>query len=121
MDVQSLAQSVVQTPPSTPVPPNSVGAAPPATDVQSNVLKGAAAGSGTTDDTTLQKTIQKLFAPSVANVDVSFRVVHDPNEIVTVFTNRDTGQEIAQFPPEIMVQLAEFFQKIAGAVMDRKV
>jgi len=121
MDVHS----VLQTP-----PPGSLVSSP-GTDPNAS-LAGAAAVSPvgangsttpaqqTLEDSTLQKTIQKLFAPSVASVDVSFRIVHDPNEIVTVFTNHDTGEEIAQFPPEIMVQLAEFFQKIAGAVMDRK-
>ena len=121
MDVHSALQTP---PPGTLAPPAGTGATgqlvsaaavnpPPAT--------GPTAPNGPPgEETTLQRTIQKLFAPTVAAVDVSFRVTHDPNEIVTVFTNHDTGEEIAQFPPEIMVQIAEFFQKIAGAVMDRK-
>lgn len=69
-------------------------------------------------DKTLHKALSQL-AGNGANVSVSFRVVHHPNEIVTVFTNNDTGQEIVQFPPETMILIAQFFDKLAGAVLDR--
>ena len=53
------------------------------------------------------------------DIEVTFRVEHDPNQVVTVFRDANTGKEIAQFPPEVMIQLAEFFQHLAGAVVDR--
>ncbi|HEX3551443.1 MAG TPA: flagellar protein FlaG [Candidatus Elarobacter sp.] len=53
-----------------------------------------------------------------SNVSVQYKVV-SPNEIVTVFTNADTGAVITQFPSEAMVLIAQFFNKLAGAVVDR--
>jgi uncharacterized FlaG/YvyC family protein len=38
---------------------------------------------------------------------------------VTVFRNADTGEEIVQFPPETMILIAQLFDKLAGAVLDR--
>ncbi|MBV8600517.1 MAG: flagellar protein FlaG [Candidatus Eremiobacteraeota bacterium] len=69
--------------------------------------------------TSTRDSLHQLYAPQAQQFEVSFRVEHDPNEIVTVFRDAATGQEIAQFPPEVMVQLAQFFQKIAGDVVDR--
>lgn len=71
----------------------------------------------------LSSTVAKLFsedgAEKSAAVNVSYRVEHDPNIIVTVFTDPNTGQEIAQIPPEVMVQLAQFFDKQSGVTLDR--
>jgi len=53
-----------------------------------------------------------------SKVSVQYRVVGQ-NEIVTVFKNADTGEVITQFPPEAMVLIAQFFNKLAGAVVDR--
>jgi hypothetical protein len=75
-------------------------------------------GSVPVQDATLHKALSQL-AGQGANVSVSFRVVHHPNEIVTVFRNADTGEEIVQFPPETMILMAQFFDKLAGAVLDR--
>lgn len=71
-------------------------------------------------DTTLAGPLKALFAPKAQDFSVTFRVEHNPNEIVTVLRD-STGREIAQFPPDILVKLAEFFQKLAGTVVDRKV
>lgn len=71
----------------------------------------------------LSSIVAKLFAEDGAvkseAVNVSYRVEHDPNIIVTVFTDPNTGQEIAQIPPEVMVQLAQFFDKESGVTLDR--
>jgi hypothetical protein len=69
-------------------------------------------------DETLHSALSQLVGNG-AQVSVQFRVVHDPNEIVTVFTNAQTGQVITQFPPESMVLIAQFFNKLAGAVLDQ--
>ncbi len=57
--------------------------------------------------------------PQPDAVNVSYRVVHDPDIIVTVFTDPKTGEEIAQVPAEVMVQMAQFFDKESGVTLDR--
>lgn len=69
-------------------------------------------------DETLHHALSQL-AGGGSKVSVQFRVLHHPNEIVTVFKNAETGEEIAQFPSETMIQIAQFFDKLAGAVVDR--
>lgn len=69
-------------------------------------------------DETLHRALSQL-AGGGSKVSVQFRVLHHPNEIVTVFKNAETGEEIAQFPAETMIQIAQFFDKLAGAVVDR--
>ena len=70
----------------------------------------------------LSPIVAKLFSggiPQPVSVNVSYRVEHDPNIIVTIFTDPATGQEIAQIPPEVMVQIAQFFDKHSGVTLDR--
>lgn len=71
----------------------------------------------------LSPVVAKLFAdggiPKPVTVNVSYRVEHNPNIIVTVFTDPATGQEIAQIPPEVLVQIARFFDKQSGVTLDR--
>jgi hypothetical protein len=69
-------------------------------------------------DETLHNALSHLVGGG-SNVSVQFKVVHGTNQIVTVFTNKDTGEEISQFPAESMVLIAQFFNKLAGAVVDR--
>lgn len=66
---------------------------------------------------TLHRALSQLVGGG-SHVSVQFRVV-GANEIVTVFKNSDTGEVITQFPPEAMVLIAQFFNKLAGAVLDR--
>ena len=68
-------------------------------------------------DETLHRALAQLVGGG-SHVAVQFRVV-GPNEIVTVFKNSETGEVITQFPPEAMVLIAQFFNKLAGAVLDR--
>lgn len=70
----------------------------------------------------LSPVVAKLFSggiPQPLSVNVSYRVEHDPNIIVTVFTDPSTGREIAQIPAEVMVQIAQFFDKHSGVTVDR--
>ncbi len=69
-------------------------------------------------DETLHRALSHLVGGG-SNVTVQFRVVHGPNEIVTVFKNTDTGEVISEFPAESMVLIAQFFNKLAGSVVDR--
>jgi hypothetical protein len=78
---------------------------------------------------TLASAIAKLYnvnagssSSAPAHLDVSYRVVHQLDGlIVTVFTNPQTGQEVAQFPPEVLIGLAEFFDQVDGVTLDQKV
>ncbi len=67
--------------------------------------------------------IAKLFhLPSPAaptSLNVSYRVIGDSHQIITVFTDPKTGQEVAQFPPEELANLAQFFDQQHGATFDR--
>lgn len=68
----------------------------------------------------LPQDVARIFTGGAAShVTVSFQVAHSPNEIVTVFKNSQTGEEITQVPSEIMVQIAEFFDQVAGVVLDK--
>lgn len=80
----------------------------------------APASSGTASpvtDQTLHRALSQLVGGG-SHVSVQFKVV-SPGEVVTVFKNSDTGEVITQFPAESMVLIAQFFQKLAGAVLDR--
>ncbi|HEX3469196.1 MAG TPA: flagellar protein FlaG [Candidatus Elarobacter sp.] len=80
----------------------------------------AQASTGTSSsvtDQTLHRALSQLVGGG-SHVSVQFKVV-SPGEVVTVFKNSDTGEVITQFPAESMVLIAQFFQKLAGAVVDR--
>ena len=71
----------------------------------------------------LAPAIAKLFGsssnPTPVPLNVSYRVLKgNLGEIVTVFTDPETGREVAQFPPEILIGLAEFFDQSSGATLD---
>jgi hypothetical protein len=71
----------------------------------------------------LAPAIAKLFGsatpPEPIRLDVSYRVLNHPDQIVTVFSDPKTGQEVAQFPPDILVGLAQFFDSPRGVTLDR--
>lgn len=110
MDVQAIDQS------------RAAKAKPAAETLPAFDLPAFAKGlpSGIKPDETLSKALSTL-AGGGANVSVSFQVLEHPDQIVTVFKNADTGEVITQFPAQTMVVLAQFFNKLAGAVLDRTV
>jgi uncharacterized FlaG/YvyC family protein len=67
-------------------------------------------------DETLHKALAQLVG---SDVSVQFQVVQGTHDIITVFKDKLTGRVITQFPPEAMVLIAQFFNKLAGAVLDR--
>jgi uncharacterized FlaG/YvyC family protein len=81
---------------------------------------GGAPASSTRDG--IAPAIAKLFGssatPDPIRLDVSYRVLRDPNQIVTVFSDPKTGQEVAQFPPELLINLAQFFDQQRGVTLD---
>ena len=68
------------------------------------------------DAQTLHHALSQLVGGG-SKVSVQYKVVG--HEIVTVFTNAETGAVITQFPSEAMVMIAQFFNQLAGAVVDR--
>lgn len=81
------------------------------------------AGNSGDNHSAIAPAIAKLFnlpSPSApVRLNVSYRVINDTHQIITVFTDPKTGQEVAQFPPEILVNLAQFFDQQHGATFDR--
>jgi uncharacterized FlaG/YvyC family protein len=116
MDVQTVGAAEA-TPQQTPPVASPQGGQPPAPEAvpQSSPHEDHSGA--------LTPVVAKLFAEDGAEksvaVNVSYRVEHDPDIIVTVFTDPNTGQEIAQIPPEVMVQFAQFFDKQSGVTLDR--
>jgi flagellar protein FlaG len=72
-------------------------------------------------DSTLASGIAQLFNAQEQNISVSFQIEQDPNEVVTVFTDKQTGKVIVQFPSETLIALAKFFDKLDGSVLNKKV
>jgi hypothetical protein len=75
---------------------------------------------GSPDDS-LSAGVAKLFNAAEQNVSVSFRAEPGSNEIVTVFTDKDSGKVIVQFPSETLIALGKFFDKLDGGVVNKKV
>lgn len=111
MDVQVVGAAAAAQPQS---------AAPqPAATVPGNGLSGAPQGESSGP---LSHVVAKLLSggtPNSVSVTVSYRVEHDPNMIVMVITDPATGKEVAQVPSEVMVQIAQFFDKHSGVALDR--
>lgn len=87
---------------------------------QSSGTTDAQAGTPGAHSGALAPEVAKLFGGGHGvSVNVSYRVEHDPNMIVTVMTDPATGEVIAQIPAEVMVQIAQFFDKQTGVTLDR--
>jgi uncharacterized FlaG/YvyC family protein len=108
MDVQAIDQAQAAAV-AAPAPP--VGL--PAFRAQSDANKTPSPAT----DETLHRALSQLVGGG-SHVSVQFKVV-SPGQVVTVFKNADTGAVITQFPAESMVLIAQFFNKLAGAVLDR--
>jgi len=70
-------------------------------------------------DSSFGDTAAKLFR-SARPLSVEFHTTNHPNEIVTILRDPTTGQVYAEFPPDAVIRLAEFFQHLAGFVVDQK-
>jgi hypothetical protein len=97
---------------------SSIGATPGLATLPAGPPAGSKKGA---DDPTLASGIAKLYNAQEQNVTVSFQIEQNPNEIVTVFTDKHTGKVIVQFPSETLIALAKFFDKLNGSVVNKKV
>ena len=103
------AQFAIPSVPAAPAPA-ATGSTPAATPGQTGRAIGETA--------TFHAAVGAVFNGS--DIDVSFRVAHDPNQIVIVYRNAQTGEVVSQIPSEAIIQLAEFFQREAtGALVDK--
>jgi flagellar protein FlaG len=97
---------------------SSIGATPGLATLPAGPPAGSKKGA---DDPTLASGVAKLYNAQEQNVSVSFQIEQNPNEIVTVFTDKQTGKVIVQFPSETLIALAKFFDKLDGSVVNKKV
>jgi hypothetical protein len=108
-------------PAAAPTPPATASAAipePPAAAAPPPAAPAVAPPSAASD-AAIKPVVAKLFNTASSNIVVSFQVVKELNEVVTVFTDKTTGKEIVQFPSQQLIALAEFFSKLAGNVLDK--
>ena len=60
----------------------------------------------------------QVFTGVSQEMQVSFQVVHHPDEIVYTFFDPVSGRELFSVPPPIIQQLAEMFDAPQGVVLD---
>lgn len=97
--------------------PPAAAAQPGGADPQPQV-----ANTSSTDDVgTLSPVVAHIFSSGAilqpVSVNVTYRV--ENGAIVTVFTDPTTGKEISQVPAEVLVQIAQFFDKHSGVTLDK--
>jgi flagellar protein FlaG len=97
---------------------SSIGANPGLATLPAGPPDGTKKGAQT--DPSLGSKVAQLFNAQEQNVSVSFQVEQNPNEIVTVFTDKQTGKVIVQFPSETLIALAKFFDKLDGVAVNKK-
>jgi hypothetical protein len=116
MDVQTAVAGAIAFPPAhAPSAPRQPSSVPGSTTSPAGTEKG-----GETD-ATLAVGIAAFYNAPEQNVSVSFQPDRNSNEIVIVFTDKQTGKVIVQFPSETLIALAKFFDKLDGSVVNKKV
>lgn len=120
MDVQVVGSAAADQQQSLPAALPQVSAAP----VDAAGAQGAQPGASAQDSqSALSAVAAKIFsgggAAGAQNVNVSYRVEHQPDMVVLVFSDPHTGQEISQVPAESLIQLAQFFDKHSGVTLDK--
>jgi hypothetical protein len=117
MDVSAIASGS-----GTPAPAPGENAAPAQTLPQPQLQPATGDAKTPGQHSGLAPAVAKLFGGggSQPSLSVSYRVIKgDPPEIVTVFTDPKTGQEVAQFPPQELIGLAQFFDQENGVTLDQ--
>jgi hypothetical protein len=122
MDVQALVGTTgAGTAAGAAAPVSSTPATPPATSDTSHVLGAVTKKS----PGGIAAAIAKIYGGDSANahlsepaVNVSYKI--EGKTIHTVFTDPTTGQEIAQFPPDLLQHIAAFFDAEQGVTLDKE-
>jgi len=120
MDIEAISptQDVTASPQAASAPP-----------VQPNTPNGSVVAAASTDtsskNTTLADTLGSFLGSgsqssgaSSPQTSVSYRI-EKPDEIVTIISDHTTGREIAQFPTQTMIDIAQFFATEQGVTFDR--
>jgi uncharacterized FlaG/YvyC family protein len=123
MDVPTVAPAASG--PSEGVAPTQEVAAAPQAPAISSGSSGSPA-SKAVNESTIAAAVAKIYNVSSGSsgppqLAISYKYVSQLQLVVTVFTNPQTGEEVAQFPPQELIGLAEFFDQIDGVTLDRKV
>jgi uncharacterized FlaG/YvyC family protein len=125
MDVPTVAPAT--TGPSGGVAPTSEVAAAPQAPAISSGASAAPQPKSPVNESTIAAAVAKIYNVSSGSsggppqLAISYKYVSQLQLVVTVFTNPQTGEEVAQFPPQELIGLAEFFDQIDGVTLDRKV
>jgi uncharacterized FlaG/YvyC family protein len=124
MDVPTVAPAT--TGPSGAVAPNSEVAAAPQAPAIASGTPAAPQSKSPVNESTIAAAVAKIYNVSSGSsgqpqLAISYKYVSQLQLVVTVFTNPQTGEEVAQFPPQELIGLAEFFDQIDGVTLDRKV
>jgi uncharacterized FlaG/YvyC family protein len=121
MDVQNTAPV-----PTGPANGSAAAQAPEVSQTTPGIAAPQTEASAAQDHDTLAAVVAKLYSlgqgssGQAQGLSVSYKYVNDLHEIVTVFTDPDTGAQV-QFPPQELVGLAEFFDQVDGVTLDKKV
>src|SRR5580700_7082388 len=96
-------------------PTQAVAAAPQAPAASSG--SGGSAAPKPVPNSTIAAAVAKIYNVSSGSsgqpqLAISYKYVSELQLVVTVFTNPQTGEEVAQFPPQELIGLAEFFDQI---------
>ena len=131
MDVQAGAPAITGAidPTTATATAQEVTSAQDAAQVPSSTASVPASSSTTekpVNETTIARAVAKLYNVSAASgepqtLSVSYKYVSELHLVVTVFSNPETGEEVAQFPPQELIGLAEFFDQIDGVTLDQRV
>ncbi|HTC29952.1 MAG TPA: hypothetical protein VK702_04445 [Candidatus Acidoferrum sp.] len=105
-------------------PTQTVAAAPQAP--APSLASSSSAAPKPVPNSTIAEAVAKIYNVSSGSsgqpqLAISYKYVSELQLVVTVFTNPQTGEEVAQFPPQELIGLAEFFDQIDGVTLDRKV
>lgn len=127
MDVQPAPTLGAIAASSTAAAPVVVGTAEPTENASAAVSQNAqpaaaAEAQASAAHTGIAPAVAKLFAQTIGapvQLSVSYRV--EGADVVTVFTDPNTHKEVAQFPPELLIGLAKFFDQQSGVTLDKSV
>ncbi len=126
MDVQPAVPTSGATDGAQPASQSATGVVQPSQTAPAPSSATQGSGSQAASTSGIASAVAKLYnvgsgASGQPALDVSYRVVPGLDLVVTVFTNSETGQEVAQFPPEVLVGVAQFFDQLDGVTLDQKV
>jgi uncharacterized FlaG/YvyC family protein len=125
MDVSAIAPGTGSPAPAASDAATHASSVPSSAPVESSSPSSESTSGVADHQAALAPIVAKIFGASgglstPVPLNVSYRVL-DVNlgEIVTVFTDPSTGREVAQFPPSVLIGIAQFFDQQSGATLDK--